>query len=69
MKTPLLLKIAFWMTVVGLAALLAPNPAWHPDTARFVMSLGIALGITTLLVPFIKRRKPDSRDGQRKPPQ
>jgi len=63
MSARLTIKIAFWMTIIGLAALLAPNPAWPPDVARFVLSLGIALGVTGLLLPFLKR---GSKHSQRK---
>lgn len=61
MHSGLILKIAFWMILIGLAALLAPNPAWPETVARFVLSLGIALGVTGLILPVLKRNrnKPD----------
>lgn len=60
MQPALLLKIAFWMIVIGIAALLTPNPAWPEIAARFVLALGVALGVTALVLPLIKKRKPGS---------
>ena len=56
MQPGLLFKIAFWLVVIGLAALLAPNPAWPEWLARYTLSLGVALGVTGLALPYIKRR-------------
>ena len=61
MQPALLLKIAFWMIVIGIAALVTPNPAWPEAAARFVLALGVALGVTALVLPLVKRRKPDSK--------
>ena len=61
LHTGLLLKVAFWLVVIGLAALLTPNPAWPEYVARFVLSLGIALGVVALVLPFLKR-------GRKSPP-
>ena len=55
MQPALLFKIAFWMIVIGAAALLAPNPAWPEAAARFVLALGVALGVTALVLPFFRR--------------
>jgi membrane protein implicated in regulation of membrane protease activity len=52
-----LLKVAFWLVIIGVAALLAPNPAWPEWLARFVLSLGIAVGVAALALPFVKRGK------------
>ena len=61
MHPALLLKISFWMIVIGTAALLTPNPAWPEDIARFVLSLGIALAVTALLLPYLRKRR--NKDG------
>ena len=43
------------MIVIGAAALLAPNPAWPEAAARFLLALGVALGVTGLVLPFFRR--------------
>ena len=57
MRNSLLIKIAFWLVVIGAFALLTPNPAWPEWLARMTLSTGIALGITTLLVSWYKSRR------------
>ena len=57
MRNSLLIKIAFWLVVIGAFALVAPNPAWPEWLARMTLSSGIALGITTLLVSWYKSRR------------
>jgi membrane protein implicated in regulation of membrane protease activity len=57
MNTALLLKIAVWMVVIGVAALLAPNPAWPESAARVVLSLGIALAVTSLVAPYFTKSR------------
>ena len=57
MRNSLLIKIAFWLVVIGAFALLTPNPAWPEWLARMTLSSGIALGITTLLVSWYKSRR------------
>lgn len=57
MHIGLLLKVAFWLVIIGLAALLTPNPAWPEWLSRFVLSLGIALGVAALALPLVKRGK------------
>ena len=57
MKTALLIKISFWLVVIGLIALITPNPAWPEWFARMVLSSGLALGITALLVKWWRSRK------------
>ena len=61
MHTGLLLKVAFWLVIIGVAALLTPNPAWPEWLARFVLSLGIALGVAALALPLVKRGKKTTR--------
>lgn len=51
------MKAAFWLVIVGLAALLAPNPAWPEWVARMVLSLGVAILVTAIVVPLIRNRK------------
>lgn len=57
MQTALALKIAFWLVVIGLAALLTPNPAWPEWFARMVLSTGIALAVVGMLLPYLKRKR------------
>ncbi len=57
MRTSLLIKIAFWLVVIGAFALLTPDPAWPEWLARMTLSTGIALAITTLLVAWYKNRR------------
>ena len=57
MRNSLLMKIAFWLVVIGAFALVTPNPAWPEWLARMTLSTGIALGITTLLVSWYKSRR------------
>ncbi len=63
LQSALLGKLAFWLIVIGTIALITPQPAWPEWLARMVLSTGIALGITTLLVALWKRKKqdPDNR--------
>jgi membrane protein implicated in regulation of membrane protease activity len=57
MHIGLAIKVAFWLVIVGLAALLAPNPAWPEWVARIVLSLGVAIVVTAFVVPLIRNRK------------
>ena len=61
MQPGLLLKISFWMIVIGIAALLTPNPAWPELAARFVLALGVALAVTALVLPFFRRGEKKDR--------
>lgn len=56
LKAALLTKIAFWMTVLGVFALITPNPAWPEWLARMVLSTGIALGLVTIGLSLWKKR-------------
>lgn len=56
MRSSLLIKVAFWLVVIGVFALIAPNPAWPEWLARMTISTGIALAVTTLLVQWYKSR-------------
>ncbi|MCG7929267.1 MAG: hypothetical protein N0E44_04360 [Candidatus Thiodiazotropha lotti] len=56
LKTALLTKIAFWLTVIGIFALIAPDPAWPEWLARMVLSTGIALGLVTLGLSLWKKK-------------
>ena len=62
MNSALLLKIAFWMVLVGVAALLAPNPAWPEWVARMVISTGVGLAVAGLAAPAVKRWKQSRRE-------
>ena len=48
MRPALLMKVSFWLIVIGGMALLTPNPAWPEWLSRMVLSTGIALVITTI---------------------
>lgn len=56
LKAALLTKIAFWMTVLGIFALITPNPAWPEWLARMVLSTGIALGLVTVGLSLWNKR-------------
>jgi len=56
-KTALLMKVSFWLVVIGLFALLTPQPAWPEWLARMTLSTGIALAITTLVVRWREGRR------------
>jgi hypothetical protein len=57
LKTALLGKLAFWLIVIGAFALITPQPAWPEWLARMVLSTGVALGLTTILVSLWKKKK------------
>lgn len=57
MRSALLLKISFWLIVIGLFALVTPQPAWPEWLARMTLSTGLALAITTLVVRYLELRK------------
>jgi membrane protein implicated in regulation of membrane protease activity len=56
-RDALLAKLSFWLIVIGAFALMTPNPAWPEWLARMVLSTGIALAITTLIVKYRERKK------------
>ncbi len=56
-RSALLIKVSFWLIVIGAFALLTPNPAWPEWLARMTLSTGIALAITTLVVRYRESRK------------
>ncbi len=57
MRDALLAKGSFWLIVIGAFALMTPNPAWPEWLARMVLSTGIALAITTLIVKYREKKK------------
>jgi uncharacterized membrane protein len=57
MRDALLAKLSFWLIVIGAFALLTPNPAWPEWLARMILSTGIALAITTVIVRYREARK------------
>ena len=57
MNIGLAIKVAFWLVLVGMAALLAPNPAWPEWLARMILALGVAVLVTAFVVPLIRNRK------------
>jgi len=57
MRSALLLKISFWLIVIGLFALVTPQPAWPEWLARMAISTGLALAITTLVVRYRELRR------------
>lgn len=65
MRWILLPKIAFWLVVLGVFALLAPNPAWPEWLARMALATGVALGITTLGVRLWDKGKSRGKPADR----
>ncbi len=57
MRDALLAKLSFWLIVIGAFALVTPNPAWPEWLARMVLSTGIALAVTTLIVKYREKKK------------
>lgn len=57
MKYPLLIKVSFWMVIIGLAAQLTPNPAWPLWLARLVLAGGVALFVATIFDRWRSQRK------------
>jgi fumarate reductase subunit C len=55
LKAALLGKLAFWLVIIGVFALVAPNPAWPEWLARMALSLGVALGLVTLGIQLWKK--------------
>ncbi|RLJ18559.1 hypothetical protein DJ031_11300 [bacterium endosymbiont of Escarpia laminata] len=56
LKSALLGKLSFWLIIIGVFALITPNPAWPEWLARMALSTGFALGLTTIGVGLWKRR-------------
>lgn len=56
MQSALLGKLAFWLIVIGTFALITPQPAWPEWLARMILSTGVALGVTTILLAIWKRK-------------
>ena len=61
LQSALLGKLAFWLIIIGTFALITPQPAWPEWLARMILSTGIALGVTTILVAYRKKRKQDDK--------
>ena len=57
MRLALLIKISLWLVVIGIMALVTPNPAWPEWLSRMVLSAGIALGITSIGVRIWESRR------------
>ena len=57
MRLALLIKISFWLVVIGGIGLVTPNPAWPEWLSRMVLSTGIALAITTVGVQWWNNRR------------
>ncbi len=58
MRWLLLPKIALWLVIIALFALLAPTPAWPRWLAQMVLATGVALGLTSFGVRLWNLRKP-----------
>jgi multisubunit Na+/H+ antiporter MnhC subunit len=62
LKSALLGKVSFWLVVIGVFALITPQPAWPEWLARMVLSAGVALGIITIGVSlWHRKRKSDEK--------
>jgi len=53
------------MVLIGVLALLAPNPVWPEWLARLVLSGGIAVMVTVFVAPLVKGRKSRTEDKKR----
>ena len=62
LKSALLGKVSFWLIVIGVFALVTPQPAWPEWLARMILSAGVALGLTTIGVAFWRRGGDKDRD-------
>ena len=61
MRWVLLSKVSFWLIIIGVFALVAPNPVWPEWLARMVLAAGVALGVTSAGVRLWHARKHASR--------
>jgi len=59
MNIALAIKVSFWLILLGVAALLTPNPAWPEWVARILISLGVAILVTSFIAPRLRNRKKD----------
>lgn len=64
MNRGVLFKAAFWLVLVGIAALVAPNPVWPEWLARMSISTGIGLVVAGLAAPAVKRWQANRRKSQ-----
>jgi hypothetical protein len=55
LKSAILVKLAFWLVVIGIVALVTPQPAWPEWISRMVLSTGVALGMVTIGVKIFKK--------------
>lgn len=62
LKSALLGKVSFWLIVIGVFALVTPQPAWPEWLARMILSAGVALGLTTIGVALWRRGGDKDRD-------
>ena len=63
MQSGLLPKISVWLVIIGVAALLAPNPAWPEWVSRTVLAIGLVLGLSTYATGRRKsKRNPPPKD-------
>jgi hypothetical protein len=57
----LLAKLSFWLIIIGVFALIAPNPAWPPLLAKVVLGAGLLLAAGALIAAALKGRGADSK--------
>jgi hypothetical protein len=57
----LLAKLSFWLIIIGVFALIAPNPAWPPLLAKVVLGAGVLLAAGALIAAALKGRGADSK--------
>jgi hypothetical protein len=57
----LLAKLSFWLMVIGIFALIAPNPAWPPLLAKIVLGAGLLLAVGALVVAGLRGRRDESK--------
>jgi len=58
------MKLSFWLVVIGIFALVTPQPAWPEWLARMTLSTGIALAITTVIVKYRERKKKEEDEAK-----
>lgn len=57
----LLAKLSFWLIIIGIFALIAPNPAWPPLLAKIVLGAGLLLAAGALIAGALRGRGPNPK--------
>ncbi len=62
MRWMLLAKVAFWMIIIGVVALVTPNPAWPSWVGGTVLGIGILMAVVGAVVSVIKTKQASSKN-------